>query len=794
MSGLKPIRYYFSFENLTFRERLFNKHLVLRVFSASLIISLLYLSEVGDRLLLIVNKVNFAARSLLHQTPIHDPKIKIFSLSEYDPSDIPQFNPSLPEFSEWIQFLRILSAQKPKAIFINHILPEQGPTQSEIDQLFPKEKGFAPIFFPSVFSDRFVTESNQMFSSHGFFGFRSIYRNIGRWFSDDEKRAAKWTWTDIKQHESPPSRNLLEGFSNKGHIIFLEGGYTYPFLWNTQTHVTPHLALFAGDYLDVDSLGPILNGHRIHLDWKDRLLINYVDPDQYLFNMMDLKKALKSASLGYAEDGISAGDIVIISPEPYGHSMLHTPIGKVPSDFVFVSMINTAIKGTWFEHYNCELALIWILAALAFIGSVMLPARFLWLWGLSLPVLVPLIGVIGFSYFNTILPVLFPFISAVFAQIITTSSLVSEAERKTLRMGQALKDNLPPEQLQHAVRDASYFKLDASEQIVSIMCIEFTGFASAASSQPTEKTIAEFKLHLELIKKVVHLHGGMTDRIIGDSIICLFGCRYEPTHPLFSLHENHAEVALLCGREIAHEVLNLSLIRKESGDHIYPIRIGINTAPVFFGNLGQAQQIDLALIGSGIGFAKRLTSNCDHYKIMLSSITRSFLQQNSQQELHLRYIRLRHSDKLIESHEYNPFRRRDADVKALLAAYNKSAGIQRKSQRFAPQDDLNLSILMSQSANKSTGQIVDFSADGLAIKLTEFYATGAEFKLHFDPLPKDLKDELEAHKLTSIISEVRWGRIVGENYLHGLLITGLSRSQKEQFVTLLSKKAKKKES
>src|SRR5690606_6374571 len=104
--------------------------------------------------------------------------------------------------------------------------------------------------------------------------------------------------------------------------------------------------------------------------------------------------------------------------------------------------------------------------------------------------------------------------------------------------------------------------------------------------------------------------GGYVDRTLGDGMLCVFGYSAEggPGESQY-----HADQALTCAAAIQRKNIQRILDARSTGDAVFPLRIGINTAGVFIGNLGDSVNSDFTVIGNGVNFASRLEHSCDRH-------------------------------------------------------------------------------------------------------------------------------------------------------------------------------------
>ena len=151
----------------------------------------------------------------------------------------------------------------------------------------------------------------------------------------------------------------------------------------------------------------------------------------------------------------------------------------------------------------------------------------------------------------------------------------------------------------------------------------------------------------------VHEYGGVVDKTLGDGMLCFFGYNYIGG----KTSKNHADQAISCAEAIQREHVIRSLNKLRLGEPMVPLRIGINSAKVYIGDLGNQERIDFTLIGDGVNFAQRLEAACEPFHIMLSedclSLSSKYHVESS--GMQSRKIKIKHHDRLFQVFQFQPF-------------------------------------------------------------------------------------------------------------------------------------------
>ncbi|TGN17882.1 adenylate/guanylate cyclase domain-containing protein [Leptospira idonii] len=138
------------------------------------------------------------------------------------------------------------------------------------------------------------------------------------------------------------------------------------------------------------------------------------------------------------------------------------------------------------------------------------------------------------------------------------------------------------------------------EQEVSVLFSDIRGYTSLTERLKPDQVISFLNEYFTAMTEVILGYGGMIDKYIGDSIMCLFGA------PVFQ--NDHRQNALDC----AMEMLQVFELWQPKWEQIYgfvpQLGIGLASGGVIVGNVGSFQKLSYTAVGDTVNMASRLES------------------------------------------------------------------------------------------------------------------------------------------------------------------------------------------
>jgi len=145
---------------------------------------------------------------------------------------------------------------------------------------------------------------------------------------------------------------------------------------------------------------------------------------------------------------------------------------------------------------------------------------------------------------------------------------------------------------------------------ISVLFSDIRGYTTLSENQNPQQVISFLNEYFTAMTEVILGYGGMIDKYIGDSIMCLFGAPMErPTH---------REEAVECAMEMI-QVFELWQPKWESIYGFIPrIGIGIASGQCVVGNVGSFQKLSYTAVGDTVNMASRLESIAKPMQVLIA--------------------------------------------------------------------------------------------------------------------------------------------------------------------------------
>lgn len=304
---------------------------------------------------------------------------------------------------------------------------------------------------------------------------------------------------------------------------------------------------------------------------------------------------LKLSEEGVAppEDNPFRGKIVLIGATfRAGRDVVLTPKGAMSGVEVHANIVNTLLTGRQLKKVNPAAAFLMQVLISGVTGLFFLLLR-PWkaaLLGIASVVLV--FAPLSFSlferggyWFDLVTP---------FAAVACASLAHDTLERRRLR--KAFRQYVSDDVLRQLARDEE--SLEGRKMSVTVLFADIRGFTALAETMPLDRLMSLLNEYLALMTKVVHRHGGMINKFIGDAVMAVFGAPVA--------RDGHAQDAVDAALSMTEELARLNAALGQEGISPLRIGIGVHTGEVFAGNVGSETKKEYTIIGDAVNTASRI--------------------------------------------------------------------------------------------------------------------------------------------------------------------------------------------
>ena len=198
------------------------------------------------------------------------------------------------------------------------------------------------------------------------------------------------------------------------------------------------------------------------------------------------------------------------------------------------------------------------------------------------------------------LPLAAPLLSLLLATIaaFAWSYLVEGRQRKLVL--KALSQYISPHVAAEIDRNPAALKLGGERREMTVMFTDIQGFTSLGEQLEDHALTQLLNFYFGQMSSLILRNDGTLDKYIGDAIMCFWNA------PLFQ--PDHAVLACRAALAMERREAEIQPRLSELGGTGLLTRIGINTGPMVFGNMGSDEKFNLSVLGDAVNLASRLES------------------------------------------------------------------------------------------------------------------------------------------------------------------------------------------
>jgi len=144
---------------------------------------------------------------------------------------------------------------------------------------------------------------------------------------------------------------------------------------------------------------------------------------------------------------------------------------------------------------------------------------------------------------------------------------------------------------------------------MTVLFCDIRKYTELTQHMPPEEVVSLLNEHMTAMTWVIHEHGGMVDKFVGDMIMAVFGATgKDSTAP---------ERAVTCARHMLQERKVLNMLRGQDIN----VGIGIATGEMLAGFMGSEDRLNFTVIGQGANLASRLCTVAGPMDILVDEAT-----------------------------------------------------------------------------------------------------------------------------------------------------------------------------
>ena len=200
---------------------------------------------------------------------------------------------------------------------------------------------------------------------------------------------------------------------------------------------------------------------------------------------------------------------------------------------------------------------------------------------------------------------------------------VEDANRAVTQKNQALENLsaklakfLSPQLYRSIFSGEKGVEVTSQRKKLTIFFSDIAGFTETTDLLESEELTLLLNRYLSEMSSIALEYGATIDKFIGDAIMLFFG---DPDT------KGEREDAIACVRmaiAMQQRMRDLQAEWRERGqEHVFQLRIGINTGYCTVGNFGSDERVDYTIIGNEVNLAARLQSHADLGGILLAHET-----------------------------------------------------------------------------------------------------------------------------------------------------------------------------
>lgn len=322
--------------------------------------------------------------------------------------------------------------------------------------------------------------------------------------------------------------------------------------------------------------------------------------------------------------------------------------------------------------------------------------------------------------------------------------------------------------------DSRVLGVAPAEKNVTILFVDIVGYSVTTEHGDPSRIFSETVRWMERVTEIIHRHGGVVNKNLGDGLFCFFG--YDPF--TFRSNPDHVDMAFKASLAIQRFALDAIHGMRAHDGFPFPMRIGLNSADVLIGNIGGEERFELTLLGPGVNFAARLEAACEPFCVLIGESAHKVLVEKALDSVFFeKLVKVKHHADLLTCYECNPFLGQEDQIESAFDVFRAFNQIHRMDarHRMRPRESF------LYTSDYGSFELVDFSRQGACVQGTIYFGKGVQLRLwpvvRGSAFAEAQIARLVEARVFPLVAEVRWGRANGQAILQGIRFLGLSAAQ-----------------
>ena len=196
------------------------------------------------------------------------------------------------------------------------------------------------------------------------------------------------------------------------------------------------------------------------------------------------------------------------------------------------------------------------------------------------------------------------------------SKLVIEKNQMLESLSSKLSRYLSPQLYKSIFSGEKNVEVTSQRKKLTIFFSDIAGFTETTDLLESEELTTLLNQYLREMSSIALEHGATIDKFIGDAIMLFFG------DPETKGAREDATACVTMAIAMQQRMRDLQAAWRERGQqHVFQLRIGINTGYCTVGNFGSDERVDYTVIGNEVNLASRLQTHADLGGILLAHET-----------------------------------------------------------------------------------------------------------------------------------------------------------------------------